>query len=76
MSSDAPVIIEAALNGETPKTRNPAVPRSPGEIADDARRCIDAGAAIVHNHNDERVVGNTPVHAPEPYIAAWRAVLA
>lgn len=70
----APVIIEAALNGGTPKSRNPNVPRTPAEIAADAVRCIDAGATIVHNHNDDAVIGGSSVHAPEPYIEAWRAI--
>ncbi len=72
-----PVIIEAAINGGTPKARNPNVPRTPSEIAADGLRCLAAGAAIVHNHNDEPVVGGVScVHSPEPYIEAWRAILA
>ena len=71
------VIIEAAINGATPKTRNANVPRTPAEIAAEGLRCIAAGAGIVHNHNDEPVVGGaTGVHSPEPYIEAWRAMLA
>lgn len=73
--TDAPVIIEVALNGGTPKSRNPNVPRSPQEIAEDAVRCIDAGATIVHNHNDDRVVGGPGVHAWDPYLEAWRLIL-
>src|SRR5436190_1635413 len=72
-----PLIIEAAINGATPKTRNPAVPRSPAEVAEDGLRCLAAGASIVHNHNDEPVVGGADgVHSPEPYIEAWRAIIA
>lgn len=70
-----PVIIEVALNGGTPKTRNPRVPRSPDEIVEDALACIEAGAAIVHNHNDEPVVG-APVHAAEPYLDAYARIRA
>ena len=66
-----PVIIEAAINGATPKTRNPHTPRSVDEIVADAFACIDAGAAIVHNHNDERGV---PVHSAEPYLAAYSRI--
>jgi 3-keto-5-aminohexanoate cleavage enzyme len=47
------VIIEAAINGVTPKARNPHVPCEPAEIAADALACFAAGAAIVHNHVDE-----------------------
>ena len=46
-----PLIINAALTGMVPnKADNPNVPITPEEIADDARRCVDAGAAIVHVH--------------------------
>lgn len=71
-----PVIIEAAVNGNTTKSTNPAVPRSPEEIAECALECLDRGAAIVHNHNDEPNVGGPPRHDPAPYAAAWREVLA
>lgn len=77
MPVTVPLIIEAAINGATPKTRNPNVPRSPAEIAADGLACLEAGAAIVHNHNDEPVVGGRDgVHRAEPYIEAWRAILA
>jgi uncharacterized protein (DUF849 family) len=52
-NTDAPVIIEVAVNGATKRERSPHVPQSPGEIAADAIACIDAGAAIVHIHNAE-----------------------
>lgn len=77
MAFSTPLIIEAAINGATPKTRNPNSPRSPEEIAVDGLLCLEAGAAIVHNHNDEPVIGGRDgVHSPLPYIAAWRAILA
>ncbi len=72
-----PVIIEAALNGGTAKSRNPNVPRVPAEIADDALRCLAAGAAIVHSHTDDPVMGGkTGRHDPAPYLEAWKPVLA
>ena len=58
-------IIEAALNGGTSKSSNPNVPRTPAEIVADAIQCLEAGAAIVHNHNDEPVIGKTVSHDPE-----------
>lgn len=77
MLVESPVIIEAALNGGTQKATNPNVPRTPSEIAADGIACVEAGAAIIHNHNDEPVVGGTSgVHDPAPYATAWRAVLA
>jgi uncharacterized protein (DUF849 family) len=73
--NDAPLIIEAAINGGTPPSRNPHVPRSVDEIVADALACIAAGAAIVHNHNDEPVIG-CPVHAAAPYQAAYARIRA
>ncbi len=67
------VIIEAAINGGTPKARNPHVPRSVDEIVEDALACHAAGAAILHNHNDDPVIGQ-PVHAAEPYLAAYERI--
>jgi uncharacterized protein (DUF849 family) len=70
-------IIEVALNGGTPKSANPHSPRTLDEIAADALACVRAGAAIVHNHNDEPVIGGpSEVHSAEPYREAWRAILA
>ena len=70
------VIIEAAINGATPKWRNAMVPRTPREVAEDGLSCLEAGAAIVHNHNDEPVVGDAPEHDPAPYLEAWMTILA
>lgn len=45
------VIISCALTGTaTPKEKNPNVPVTPEEIAADARRAWQAGAAMVHLH--------------------------
>lgn len=74
-SSATPVIIEASLNGGTPKSVNPHVPRSPAEIAADAIRCIDAGASMVHTHTDDPVSGGSGIHDPAPYLEAWRPIL-
>lgn len=45
-----PVIIEARINEWALRGKNPHVPWSPEEIADDAERCWRAGASIVHFH--------------------------
>jgi uncharacterized protein (DUF849 family) len=50
-----PVMIEVAVNGVTTKRQNELVPITPEEVADDALRCLAAGASIVHSHSD--VVG-------------------
>ncbi len=76
--STQPVIIEAALNGGTTKRRNPKVPRTPAEVAEDGLLCYRAGAAILHNHTDDEVFGaaGSARHAWEPYYEAWSAILA
>lgn len=75
MNHATPLIIEAALNGGTPKERNPHVPRTVDEIVESALACLEAGAAVVHNHNDEPNVGGSGRHASEPYAAAWGRIL-
>jgi 3-keto-5-aminohexanoate cleavage enzyme len=69
-----PVVIEAAINGVTPKARNPHVPITPEEIAADALACFAAGAAIVHNHVDVLMVPGE--EAAARYLEGWRPVLA
>src|SRR6185436_955668 len=68
-----PVIIEVALNGLTPKDRNPSTPHSPREIEEDARRCLAAGASIVHNHTDDPSAEGA--EAARVYRAAWDPIL-
>jgi uncharacterized protein (DUF849 family) len=70
-----PVILELAVNGATPRHRNRHVPRAPAEITEAALAGIEAGASIVHNHNDEPMFTADGVHAVEPYLAAWGPVL-
>jgi uncharacterized protein (DUF849 family) len=68
-----PVVIEAAINGATSKGRNPHVPTAPAEIARDALACLDAGAAIVHNHIDDFALGGEAAAAR--YLEGWRPVV-
>jgi 3-keto-5-aminohexanoate cleavage enzyme len=70
-----PVILELALNGPTPRSRNRHVPRTPAEIAEVALEGIALGAAIVHNHNDDPMFTDDGVHAVEPYLDAWGRIL-
>ena len=70
----SPVIIEVALNGGTPRSVSPRVPQTTDEIVADALACIDAGASIVHHHNEEPVLGGDGNHSPQPYAAAWRRI--
>ncbi|HLM19647.1 MAG TPA: 3-keto-5-aminohexanoate cleavage protein [Acidimicrobiia bacterium] len=72
--SEVPVLIEAAINGGTTKDRNPNVPVTPHEIRADAKRCFDAGATIVHAHNDD--IRLTGMDAAVRYLEAWAPLLA
>ena len=72
-NSEQPVIIEVAINGLKSKRENPNVPVEPAEIAADALACVEAGAAIVHNHIDR--YGLTEQEAADRYLEGWRPVL-
>jgi uncharacterized protein (DUF849 family) len=74
MGNEQPVIIEVAINGETPKERNPNVPRTPEEIGTDALACVEAGAAIIHGHADDLTV--TGKAAADRYAEGWAKVRA
>jgi len=67
------VIIECAVNGTRARGWSPHVPITPEEISRDALACIDAGAAIVHNHIDR--YGLSVDEAAERYLEGWRPVL-
>lgn len=69
-----PVVIEAAINGETRPERNPNAPRKPEEIVADVFRCLDAGASIIHAHAEDMQL--TGRQGAEGYLAAWRTILA
>jgi 3-keto-5-aminohexanoate cleavage enzyme len=70
----SPVIIECAINGVTSKATNPHVPVEPSEITADALACMEAGAAIIHNHIDR--FGLSVDQAAQRYLEAWRPILA
>ena len=56
------LVISAALVGAiTTKDNNPNVPYTAEEFGDEAKKCYDAGAAIVHIHARDPVKGN-PTH--------------
>ncbi|TFG23365.1 MAG: 3-keto-5-aminohexanoate cleavage protein [Promethearchaeota archaeon] len=56
------LVISAALAGAiTTKDNNPNVPYTAEEFGDEAKKCYDAGAAIVHIHARDPVKGN-PTH--------------
>jgi 3-keto-5-aminohexanoate cleavage enzyme len=60
------VILSCALTGAvTTKKHCPAIPYTPVEIADEAKRAYDAGAAIVHIH--ARTDDGVPTWDPEVF---------
>lgn len=70
-----PLIIEASLNGAASKALNPNVPYSDAEIVADAIACMEAGAALIHNHSDEPIIGGSGELDAERYARPWRELL-
>ena len=65
-----PVVISAALTGVlATREQCPAIPYTPREIADEAKRAADAGAAIVHIH------ARTPDGGPDWSVETFREIL-
>ncbi|QDG52035.1 3-keto-5-aminohexanoate cleavage protein [Persicimonas caeni] len=61
-----PLIITAAVDGaETMREHNPNVPYTPEEIAQEAVRCREAGASMVHVHGRED--DGTPTQARDVF---------
>jgi 3-keto-5-aminohexanoate cleavage enzyme len=74
MTTEAPVILEVALNGVTSRHRNPHVPATVEEHTADALACIAQGASIIHTHAPDLVVGAE--EAAAQYAAAFAPVVA
>ena len=71
MNSNDKVIISCALTGAvTTKSHCPAIPYTPVEIAEEAKRAYDAGAAIVHIH------ARTDTGAPSWDAKTFEAIMA
>lgn len=69
--SGAAALVQAALNGSR---AHPRLPRTPSELAEAARACVDAGARVLHLHPYDAAGGETL--AAEPCAAALLAVRA
>jgi 3-keto-5-aminohexanoate cleavage enzyme len=70
---NTPMVITAAMVGaETTREQTPYLPISPEEIAEDAARCREAGAAMVHLH--VRTPDGRPSQDTELFRAAIRAI--
>jgi 3-keto-5-aminohexanoate cleavage enzyme len=71
VSTDDKVILSCALTGAVTSRRQcPAIPYTPVEIAEEAKRAYDAGAAIVHIHarNDD----GSPTWSKDTFSAIMR----
>jgi len=73
---EQPLIIEVSLNGSTSPETNPSVPYDDDDIVAQAVECMEAGAALVHNHTRDPVFGTTGSMDAESYSRAWRKLLA
>jgi len=70
-----PLIINAAITGMVPQRNDsPHVPISPSEIIADAKRCVDAGATILHLH--ARDSEGVPTYRKEVYAEIFDGVRA
>jgi uncharacterized protein (DUF849 family) len=69
------MLIQAALNGGTPRSEHPRVPLTPAELADSARAAQLAGATMFHIHPRD-AYGAQTLEAEHvlPAVAAVRAV--
>ncbi|MBA7629899.1 3-keto-5-aminohexanoate cleavage enzyme [subsurface metagenome] len=73
MSEDysSKLVISVALAGSmTTKQQNPAVPYTPEEFGDEAKKCLDAGASTVHIHARDPKAGY-----PTPDLNRIKAVI-
>jgi uncharacterized protein (DUF849 family) len=67
-------LLEVALNGSRDSGAHPAIPRSPEELADEARAAVAAGGQVLHLHPYD--ADGVETLAAEPCAAALRGVRA
>jgi uncharacterized protein (DUF849 family) len=65
------LLLEVALNGHRTPAEHPAIPRTPAELARDARASVDAGADVLHVH---AYADGEETLAAEPCAAMVRAI--
>jgi 3-keto-5-aminohexanoate cleavage enzyme len=75
MSTDKLIICAAISGGATTKVHNPNIPYTPEEFAEEARRCYEEGAAMVHIHGKDIHTGFGTVEL-EANRAAFEAIRA
>jgi uncharacterized protein (DUF849 family) len=67
-------LLQVALNGSRATAEHPAIPRTPDELAADARAAVDAGADVLHVHAYD--AAGVESLAAEPCAAALQAIRA
>ena len=67
-----PPLLQAALNGSRSAAEHPRIPRTPQQLAGEARASVEAGAQVLHLHPYDTAGAETL--AAEPCAAALRAV--
>lgn len=72
---EQPLIIEVSLNGTVTPAQNPNVPYDDEDIVAQAVACMEAGAALVHNHTRDPVFGAAGTMDAERYARPWRRLL-
>jgi 3-keto-5-aminohexanoate cleavage enzyme len=68
------LVIEAAINEQSPKAANPHVPYTPEEVVADALACFEAGASIVHFHARHAETGALQIPGTHLYAEAMREI--
>ena len=78
MTTNDRAVITCALTGVLTNPKQHPVPVTPAEMAAEARRAYDAGAAIVHVHfrRQEEGLGHMPSWEPEVAVAVAEAIRA
>ena len=72
-TSRDPVILTVAINGVHSREVNANIARKPEKIITEVLRCLDAGASIIHAHNDSAEL--TGAEAARDYLAAWSIIM-
>lgn len=67
-------MLQVALNGSRTTAEHPRIPRTPDQLAAEARAAVAAGARVIHLHPYD--AGGVETLAAEPCAAALRAVRA
>jgi uncharacterized protein (DUF849 family) len=74
VTPEASPLLQVALNGSRSTTEHPRIPRTPDQLAEEARAAVDAGAQVLHLHPYD--AAGLETLAAEPCAATLQAVRA